>query len=414
MTGRKRHQRGRTIVLVGVVALALCSGLPPAQGAQAAEDSYRIVVLAFPDLAGDGPRAPGCLGCDGRFATADAVRGREDGLAAVQVVLRDADGGELERAVSEPLPNGRQSVTFEVEAKGDYSIEIGAAPEGWALCPGGNLKAALAPEDFDPDTRTARVQFGFWHGCEAAPAAATAAVTEAPVPEAATAASAEAAAPAAATAATTEAAAPAVRPTETTVAVVTEVVTPAAVTAPVSPTTQVEAAVPTEAATQPAAGEAGGSITGMAFFDANHDGVRASDESGGGGVVVTLEGTDMPQTVTTTETGAFRFDNLAPGSYDIAVTAPEGYMLTTTGRYVAIAVSGDQVVGVDFGLVPLQAAAPASEVVSPALPGAGATLTGAGPWLLALAAAAGVLGALGALAERRCRCIYPSCSRKDS
>ncbi len=410
MTGSTRNQQLRETVLVGVAALALTICGPwLAQGVQAAEDSYRIVVLAFPDLAGDGPRAPACLGCDGRFSTADALRGREDGLAAVRVILRDKDGKEIDRAVSEPLPNGRQSVTLEVETRADYQVEIEAAPEGWLPCPNGDLKLPVKADDFDRSTRTARVQFGFWRGCQEVTAEpGTVEPTEAPA-EPAAAESTEAPVESLPTDREPLATGPATMAAPPAGGVPPAVETPAAPPAEQAPTVAPESATVWPGA----AGQEVGSIAGFTFLDVNRDGLRAGDEVGVAEVVVRLLSADVTRTVTTTATGRYSFGNLAPGLYDIAVSVPAGYMLTTTTSYAGVSVSNDEVVGVDFGLVPLEVGLAVPAVVSPALPGAGAVLPGSGILLPALALAAGVLAALGAATERRYRHSQTSGRRKD-
>lgn len=400
MTRTKGDRQDWMMVIACVVALA-AAGLPPwpARAAPVTQDAYRIVVLAFPDLAGNGPKAPECLGCDGRFSTADALRGREDGLPAVRVILRDKDGKEIDSATTEALPNGRQSVTFEVDDRGTYQVELESEPSGWSLCPGGGRTADLTKDDFDRDTKTARVQFGFWRECAAATAVPTSGPTAIPTAELLT--------PAQATVVMS----PTVVPSELQATAVP--------TALASGTVAAAQMVGTPATPLPAPTPGmpmmptSGSIVGTVFLDANRDGLAASFEEGVPDVVVSLAGTNVSLTAQSGATGVFRFENLAPGTYEVSLEVPAGYMLTTTDRYASVTVAHDQVVGVDFGLVPRVSAEPPAQPVVPALPGTGAALPGTGSWLFSLAILAGLIGVLGAAADRRFRTHECSADRKD-
>lgn len=67
----------------------------------------------------------------------------------------------------------------------------------------------------------------------------------------------------------------------------------------------------------------GGSIAGFVFFDADGDGTRDASEGGVPGIVVRLSGsgaTDsaIDQSTITDDNGAYSFDELEPGTYQIA------------------------------------------------------------------------------------------------
>jgi hypothetical protein len=69
----------------------------------------------------------------------------------------------------------------------------------------------------------------------------------------------------------------------------------------------------------------GGSLTGYVYADANNNGVFESTERPISGVTVTLKGGSLSQTVVTDIHGAYRFDNLPPGIYNIAETQPASF-----------------------------------------------------------------------------------------
>ena len=73
------------------------------------------------------------------------------------------------------------------------------------------------------------------------------------------------------------------------------------------------------------------SISGIVWYDVNKDGVRDSGEVGIEGVTITLtgvdeSGNDVTLTTKTDASGAWSFPNLAPGTYSVKETQPEGYL----------------------------------------------------------------------------------------
>jgi hypothetical protein len=247
---------------------------------------------------------------------------------------------------------------------------------------------SVGKSDFESDTLTARVQFGFWHGCEKPTAEPTATpTTEAP----------------------TEAA-PTAQPTAS-----PQQPTPTATTPAAATTAPTEAAAATATPLTAAMPPTPGAIQGLVFIDANGDGLLASDEPGVAGVTIQLRGGGMALSQVTSTAGSYSFGGLSPGAYEVSIELPWGYALTTSDRYSNVQVANDIVVGVDFGLTPLQYAAPTAEAGEPTLPSAGVAVLPAGGMLLGLAGIVGVLGLLGIAVEAgRSRRDIASNSRKDS
>jgi len=78
-----------------------------------------------------------------------------------------------------------------------------------------------------------------------------------------------------------------------------------------------------------------GAVVGQIFADQDGNGRQHGDEGGLGGIVVTLQslstrvsGAVAVATVMTASDGSYRFPNLAPGNYLLAVTPPAGYAAT--------------------------------------------------------------------------------------
>ena len=102
------------------------------------------------------------------------------------------------------------------------------------------------------------------------------------------------------------------------------------------------------------------SIAGFVYHDANNNGVKEGGEAAINGVTVTLTGTDsydnlVTATTTTAGDGAYKFDNLAPGTYTVTETHPNTW------------VDGKDTVGV-FGATPGSGTASNDVIRSIALP----------------------------------------------
>ncbi len=372
---RRRELR---YLMAAAIALAVVTALVwPVRAAPHAQTSYRIDVSAYPDLAGDGPRAPDCLGCDGQFGTGDAIRGRVDPLPSLEVILLDGAGVELQRSTSNPEANGRQRASFTVAQPGDFQVELAAVPTDWELCPGTALRTRIQASDFDLSSRRARVQYGLWHGCQ--------------VP----------------TATPTEGIPTAERPTVTPVVTATVVVTP---TESVEPTAAPTSPAPTEPAEEPVPQvealprPAGlGAILGLVYLDLNEDGWLGPEEPGIPEVGVHLEGGDLSLIQMTTVAGNFEFTGVGPGTYDVFIDVPAGHSVSNTDRYTNVWVDGETVAGVDFGLTrvatPDPQMPPVEPTTGPLLPRTGVAPHSSGRVLLGMAALIGVLGLLGLALE---------------
>jgi hypothetical protein len=90
-----------------------------------------------------------------------------------------------------------------------------------------------------------------------------------------------------------------------------------------------------------------GTVSGVAFDDYDGDGVQDPGESGLGGVVISLVGTDTITTVTTGD-GSYLFHDVAAGSYVVEAAAPTGFVHTTPG-WVTVVVAPDGGASADFG-----------------------------------------------------------------
>ena len=76
------------------------------------------------------------------------------------------------------------------------------------------------------------------------------------------------------------------------------------------------------------------SLGSKVFLDANRNGLLDAGEAGVAGVTVELlnaAGTSILATTTTDSTGAYAFDNLNPGAYEVEFIAPAGNIFTTRG-----------------------------------------------------------------------------------
>ena len=92
-----------------------------------------------------------------------------------------------------------------------------------------------------------------------------------------------------------------------------------------------------------------GAVSGTVFEDLNGNGIQDTGEPGINNVTVKLNTTSSTvQTTATTEIGTYSFTGVAPGSYTVQETDPNGYSSTTSNR-VAISVSAGGAATANFG-----------------------------------------------------------------
>ncbi len=77
------------------------------------------------------------------------------------------------------------------------------------------------------------------------------------------------------------------------------------------------------------------------WYDENYNGFQDATEAGIDGVTLTLSGTDgsgnsVSASTTTAGGGQYLFDNLKPGTYQVAITNPSGYVPTVTGGGIIV------------------------------------------------------------------------------
>jgi uncharacterized protein (DUF2141 family) len=94
-----------------------------------------------------------------------------------------------------------------------------------------------------------------------------------------------------------------------------------------------------------------GTVSGLVFNDRNGDGVKGGDETGIGGVVITLKTGDgaVVETVTTAGNGAFIFTQVGEGDFIVEEADPDGFVSTTSNAGAISLSAGEPSAGVNFG-----------------------------------------------------------------
>jgi uncharacterized repeat protein (TIGR01451 family) len=98
-------------------------------------------------------------------------------------------------------------------------------------------------------------------------------------------------------------------------------------------------------------------ITGTVFIDANQNGDLDTDEARQQGVPLSLTGTtgagaEVTDTAASGADGGYRFENLLPGTYQVRVGTPDGFLLTTVEVHANLTTtSGGTLGNNDFGLI---------------------------------------------------------------
>jgi SdrD B-like domain len=187
-----------------------------------------------------------------------------------------------------------------------------------------------------------------------------------PVPPTATAIPTPTAQPTAtATLAPTRAVAPAQSPQGTATSIPAAPAASVAPSASVSPTPSVSA-TPSTTPTSATAASGTAAVRGQAFVDANADGQVSDGEVGLAQVEIKLTYPNgLSRSTRTDDTGAFSFDNVAPGQYRVSLTIPSNYVSTTDAGQDIEVVQDADTPDVLFGLISTEAAGLSPDATGP-------------------------------------------------
>jgi hypothetical protein len=184
-----------------------------------------------------------------------------------------------------------------------------------------------------------------------------------------------------------------------------------------------------------------GTIKGRAFIDANRNGQFDPVEYPVKGARITISGGGMETAYNTEADGSYYFAGLGRGKYDVTIVVGPEWHHTSPEVRRGVAVNGDVVSGIDFGIVrpgdgapapaapppaprartyvPPPAAAPAvrTYILPPpqpvGMPVTGITALDAGGWSAMLGVALLAIGSGGVLIDRRIRCLSAAiCGRR--
>ena len=147
-------------------------------------------------------------------------------------------------------------------------------------------------------------------------------------------------------------------PTATATSVPTRAASPTAPAATQTPVAATPSPSPAATATSGASTSTGtGTLRGRTFVDANADGQFADGETGLGQVSVKLTyANGLTRTAATDDAGAFSFDALVPGPYQVSVAVPVNYVATTDAAQDIEVVQDVDTEDVRFGLISTEAA----------------------------------------------------------
>jgi hypothetical protein len=330
------------LVAVGIIVVARGHGLSTRAVGQDAPGAS-VIVDAFPDLAGEGAYWPDCPGCDGAFRAGDALLAEEDPLPALQILLTDESGSErllTTRAMSE----GRQQAIFELDAAMAVTVSLGAVPEGWATCPERRDELMLDIDDFEDGQ--ARLEFALSPTCRPPGTAVTTSAAKQEAEQTLDELDEEQAEADPVGDDPADDGAPDLAEVDDTDADDTDAddtdasdIQSEDVSSEVDDSAAVDASVSVI-----------GSVSGIAFLDANQDGRRDAAEVGLPDVQVYVDGESETSSTTTDADGAFSIGNLDELAYDVSIAVPEGLSPVAGDRYARLAVAGRDLKGVDFAL----------------------------------------------------------------
>jgi hypothetical protein len=352
----RTHPSPRWLALALLAAL-LAAGLRPAFAAPSRLQTFTISVVAYVDVTPVVDQ--NCPGCNGVFDPEDRDYALTNPLGTMDFVVKDSTGAEVGRQTSAELDTGIQNTVFTVDQGPEFTVDLVAPPSGWQLCQSESASRTLKEEDFGIGG-TAELQYHFTQGCT---------LQETPTPEGPT---------------------------------------PEPGTATAVPATPV-VPVPTEkhetSGSAAAAAPALGYIKGFACIDRNGNGKVDSDDPGLNDVRVKVSGGSTTLYTVTPGTGAYSFDGLGAGTYEVSISVGPEWRVTTPTMYTVKLAPGQVAMGNDFCMVrvgePVPAAAKLMAGRGVRLPATGFADLPASSLLGMATLLLGALGALGFAAERR-------------
>ena len=384
-------------VLVASALLGLFAGVvTPAVAAPARQQAtLTIFAIGFADLAGGDD--PNCPGCDEFFdPEADEPLAAQNPLPALTFTVTDKDGTEVGTFTTEQLATlQRGMIDVPDLADGEtYTLELTGLPAGWELCASQSSSRTLTVDDFH--LGSTRQDFFLNLICDNTEPTAVPTVDPG------------------ATVAPTQ-------PGATTVPGSTSV--PKATKKPGSDDDDDDDDAGSSSGSSSSAATSGGTtsggtgatasggigmisggngsgglgdIMGLAFIDADNNGLLGPNDPGLNDVGVHLEGGGLKLYQITGPTGQFNFAGVGAGEYDVYITVGSEWRITTPARY-HVKITGGKVGGVDFGMN----RGPGAKAMAVRMPATGIANLPAAGLAGGLALLLSVLGGLGFVMERR-------------
>ncbi len=290
-----------TVLAAGVLAIEAQT----ASSAPARQTTVTITTAGFVDKFGGSD--PNCPGCNGVYDAEDRAEAASNPLPSMEFVVKSGTGAELGRQNTADFL-GVQRAEFTVAEEESYQIELATDPPGWQLCPTESRTRTLVQADFRLGAAT--VRFNFTQGCTIA------AATPTPFGPTAT-----------------------LRPG----------VTPSATPRPGSTRVPDPGDPDGRDRDGPQTGPFG-QLRGVAFVDSNQNGKFEAGEPGLNDVQVYLGGGGLEISQVTKSDGMFNFPGLGATKYDVYINPGSEWFVTTPKKYT-VPVNGNDVAGIDFGLI---------------------------------------------------------------